>query len=756
MGLCMSILQQYFNSFHHLPPPPQVSHVAPLEQSPEALSILLSANSRNISFFMRCQSFMDILPNSIHSIGIKESYLLDSVLDMQSFILKENPHIFDELLPYFARLNLASVIDNDEFALFASFKNQAVQIAENKLSAKKQQDIKSLRLVFYDIHNKIASLFPIEAQATFEGIRQKLEKQHLCIGVTGVLSAGKSTFLNALLSQEILGSSNVPETANLTILSYGEELGAKVHYWSKEQWEDLCTQSVYDENLKSFVAECQSHFGDELHKLITEPHTIKEINADELSAYTSANHPSKLCNLIQKVELFTPLEFLKNGVEIVDTPGLDDPITKREDITRSFLQHCDMLIHVMNASCAATQKDIDFILESLLEQNISRLLVVLTRIDLLSESEIQSSLEYTKKSLVTQLKKANYKGDIASIIARIDFIPLAGYVALVHRVNGDTSKLTMSLEQSGILDIESYLHKMLLGENSLKAKDTLYIAYKATQKQVQEAYDLLKLESTLLSASNDELEMLIANEKAHNDALLLELKSLQTHFDALYNELNDFLHTLQLFSANILSKVATILKDKIFDDIVYDYKRGVKSQSSNLYKMIEISLKDCFADITREYRYKLSRKITQLKLAITSYDDNKLPPIHFGLKNSEIAHIMQPILTTFPPLIDLANKEDSLRNGLDRIFKELFGAFALLIDGKNEEISTIFLAYFDEITQNQKSYIHTQIAQKEQSLQAALTKREQGDTTIKQDIDIKCMNLKNIVDEIEGLLHNFQ
>ena len=750
----MSILQQYFRNFHQLPPPNTRSSTPPINQSPQSLSIILCANERNLHIFSHCPSFMSALPESY--LVLTPSQLLDSVLDMPAHIVSENPYIFDELMPYFARLNLASVIDDNEFSSLASLKSYVTSSAQSETKIQ-STNLQTAREELYKIHSLLAPMLDKNTQLALSQITHKLENESLCIAITGVLNAGKSTFLNALLSQELLGSSNVPETANLTILRYGKEVSARVHFWSKEQWADLESSSTYDEQLRTFVTECKTHFGAELDSYITTPHSTRDIRADELSAYTSANHSSKMCNLIQKVELFTPLAFLQNNVEIVDTPGLDDPVTKREDITRDFLAHCDMLIHVMNASCALTQKDIDFILESLLEQNISRLLVVLTRIDLLSKEDLNASLEYTKKSLATQLKNANYKGDTAALLSRIDFFPLAGYAALLHRTNGDTSKVSISLEQSGIMQIESYLQKMLLGNESLKAQDMLYLAYKATHKIAQEYEEILSLQTSLLHASKDELEMIIAQERAHNDALLQELKSLESTLASLHNELKDFLHTLQSFSTNTLSKSATLVKDKVFNDIVYDYERGTKIESTNIQTMIELSLKDCFADIGREYRYRLSRKIAQLKSAIADTEEMKLPPIHFQLKTADIAPIMRSLLDELPHLIKSANRKNSLKIALENAFATLFNAFATLIESKNKEISALFLTHFDEISQTHKSHIESKIAQKEQSLQNALKQRDDSShNTRKDELEAQFRVIKDITNALQSQLQHLQ
>lgn len=769
----MSVLQHFFNSFHHLPPPMQQNLPFITDSSKNALSIVLCVNANNIELFMQCPSFVNLLPDSRQipsnlALGYT-SNPLDYILAMQTSIITQNPHIFEELMPYFANLNLAGVIDDEQLRLFSLLKHTApshINTSTNKSS--KTKHLKEFHTQFHTLFELLTPLLSKDSllQAMDKNLA-KLQEQRFCIGITGVLSAGKSTFLNALLGQEVLGTSSVPETANLSVLRYGETPRARVHFWSKEQWEDLESQGAYDSHLQAFVKESKEHFKDKLQDFITSPKYTKDIELNELSAYTSANHTSKFCNLVEKVELFMPLAFLENGVEIVDTPGLDDPITKREDITREYIEHCDMLIHIMNASCAATQKDIDFILEALLEQNISRLLVVLTRIDLLTQKELESSLEYTKSSLIAQLKNAKYKGDIQSLIQRIDFIPLAGYAALLHRIQGGDSKNSkdskdksiMSLEESGILEIESYLQTMLLGQDSLKAKDKLYLAFKAMLKIAQDEKELTEIESALLCASGEELDSLISKYTAQNQALLDTLQNFESHLSVLNTDLADFLSSLEILSHNTLSKAATLIKDKVFNDILYDFERGAKPQAQAFCVMIEQGLKDCFADILREYKYKLSRKITQLKSDIVPQDSinamessqsDTLPSIHFQLKSSEIAQILQ-ILESLPQA--LSPKPERLKANLDSLFKNIFESFDGLIKEKNAEIKTLFMTHFEQIAMQKKQKIEREIKNKQESLESALATKNDGNTQEQKDqIATKQSQIQSIIEQITHTL----
>ena len=66
-------------------------------------------------------------------------------------------------------------------------------------------------------------------------IKNLLNNQNFSVGITGIMNAGKSTMLNALLGKELLGTSVVPETANLTIIKYGQTQNAKVFYWNTKE-----------------------------------------------------------------------------------------------------------------------------------------------------------------------------------------------------------------------------------------------------------------------------------------------------------------------------------------------------------------------------------------------------------------------------------------------------------------------------------------------------------------------------------------
>ena len=695
-------------------------------------ALILSINTTNLALYQRSQSFQSLYANCMpnHDLNMESIKLLQYAL-----LSTTNAIQLKQLKPHFLRLNTTELITNNHARNLINFCTQSAFQEKQAKDENKTFNLKTLTDELLQILKKLNELkLDNKYIEKLQQIYTNAQNHKFSIGITGVLSAGKSTFLNALLGKEILGSSTIPETANLTVLKYNQTESAQVFFWNKSEWGELKKAAQYDKSLRSFVEESEKIFGDKINNYIAEETKNETITLDKLSTYTSANHDSKLCNLVKEVTLFTPLKFLQNGVCIVDTPGLDDPITKREEITKSYINKCDLLIHVMNASCVATQIDIDFILESLLTNNISRLLVVLTRIDLIGENELAQSLEYTKTSLASQLKKAEYSGDIDSIIERIDFIPTASFLALLHKTGRkeEALKKGFSLEKTGIIAVEDYLDKMLLGENSLKQKDILYLAYRGFLKIVNESKEAMQLESNLLNASEQELEAMIETLKQENKKLLKDLDIKKQELQAKQNELQEFLQVLQNSMQKSLKREQERLQSRIIDEATYSYNHNNTLNSTRITEILESGLSDCFSDLSRDYKYKLAKKMTQI---LDWQTDTKQPKLSFHAPKEQISTILTTLQDSIPTIIKSYGKgrETELAIKIQQAFVESFKPFETILMNKNKEIELEFLNYFTQILKLQEEQLQSQIKAKDEILQNTLIKRKNVYTQEMQD-----------------------
>lgn len=808
-----------------------------IPQNAQELAIILSANADNFETFCQSKIFINLMQNFWQKADFEIG--LDTLQAAQKHILFELSAVrLAALGPHFLRLNSANLLSTPHTrALLVLFENFAKQIEQNKLAKEAtQSSAKTLNLKA--LQNELDSLIKqlntigISSSATLSQIQQKSANQSFSIGITGVLSAGKSTFLNALLGREILGTSTIPETANLSILrpifdnadkkegQNGEEGGgnvpkdfARVHFWDKQEWMGF-ENDLNDKNMSEFVKSTKEAFGSELDSLLEQG--SKDIDLGELRDYTSANSSTKYCNLIKKVELFIALPFLQNkrpnadssksntssGVEIVDTPGLDDPIRAREKITREFITHCDLLIHIMNASCAATEVDMDFILECLLRSNVARLLVVLSRADLLSPKELDLSLDYTRASLAKALTKARFEGDIDALLSRIDFIPVSSYFALGYTSNNaqiiaQASAKGYDKEKTGILAIQDYLDNALLGENSQKQRDILYRAYRAVGGIVREEIEKVGIELALSCASKDELESIVKDTKAKQEAIMQSYEAQKAEFSALGDELESYLAGLQKIITTSLNMHKNRLSSMLYDDMLYEISRGNVPKKERVSQLLEVSIDDISADLLREYRYKSAQKVASLKASMQMIDfihtktlfvDSVMPSAdssaNSAIKSSldskqkprfnssdlfswntreHLSHIKSALISSVYAVISSyksASKstlEVDFRNALDNALKDGFASLGESILENNVAIKSTFLSEFEEILEESLKATKAKIASIEETIAKSLEAIKNTDIeSLKSAYTSKNKALKDIQNELEIIIKALQ
>ncbi|TXE88364.1 ATP-binding protein [Campylobacter volucris] len=444
----------------------------------------------------------------------------------------------------------------------------------------------------------------------------KFAQVDFSIAVTGVVNAGKSSMLNALLKKNFLGVSNVPETANLTILKYGQNQKAKIYFWNQQEWQNILKSSTNKEDMLNLLKELKHDFN--LDEYIKEENKIIEVDFDLLKEYTSAKN--KISALIKQIEIYSLLDFLKDNVCIVDTPGLDDIIIQRELLTKEYIQKADFLIHLMNASQSLSQKDCDFIIECLLTSRVSKLLIVLTKADLLSEKDLQEVVAYTKNKLKESLKAKNLD---VNLILNIECICISSKFA-----NDFYQKNEGNLEKSNILSLENLIHKSLYEKNT--------IAMQAYKKELLLITNLLiqkiDTENKMLNFKNYELG-------EENQKLIDEFKNLQNKLEQVKEEL-EHIFTLKDDgkdeTSTLLRLLAKKLQEKIIDELKYNQNNKKKNDISRLNTIIETTLKDGIFDLLRELKYESQLKLDEIKNNLSlKYDflNDILKSNHSDFKN---------------------------------------------------------------------------------------------------------------------------
>lgn len=616
----MSLASDYFLLYHGL----VFENSSELEQINSNLeddsftifALIICANRKNFQKFINLESFK----NLCRQLDIKIPTTLDELNQIQYSIIEtisqnSTKHSLDILHDTFFYLNEQGVINSEKYSKLTSlfdYKEISLGKKPSKKEKSKKISYKEQKVIFENLLNELKNEIKSEELASeLNNIESYLNNQKFSIGITGVMSAGKSTMLNALMGREILGSAVVPETANLTIVKHSKTTNARVFYWNKDEWSRIENSSKTLESMRDFVEETKRVFGEDLKNLIKDESKSEEVDIDNLKSYTSAEHSGKKCNLIKYVELGSDLKFLSEGIEIVDTPGLDDPVIQREEITKEYISKCDIMLHLMNVSQSATLKDVEFIIDAVLYQNISKLLIVITRADTVSKKNLEEVINYTKTSIQRQLKAQNKDSQLDHILKSIKFVAISGYMALLHRTQREDEaiKAGYSLEDTGILEIENYLYDSLFGENSQKGDLVIQSTKIQLIKLLEKQISFLNYELKLLGKSKDELKEeleKLKDRKTKEERSLLRIKE-DINFYKI--DAKNYIDSLETFLQGELIELQNIIKQRVLNDVRYSLERDKKRADEQRVKIIvQTAIKDGIIDIIRDYRYKFIKK----------------------------------------------------------------------------------------------------------------------------------------------------
>lgn len=248
--------------------------------------------------------------------------------------------------------------------------------------------------------------------------RFSADEQRLSIGIMGQVKAGKSTFLNALLfnGNPVLPEAATPKTANLTRITYGAEPKLVVEYYELEEWQALeqkaastedNTQATVARELMVLAKEQRLDATAKLRQGSTE--TIAAASSDELltllNQYVGEN--GRYTALVKMTHLYLPREELR-GFEVVDTPGMNDPIQSRTQKTRDYMAECDVVFFLSRASQFLDKSDIELVSQQLPGKGVKRMVLVAGQFDsaILDDGYDKGSLAETEQNLLTRLGRA--------------------------------------------------------------------------------------------------------------------------------------------------------------------------------------------------------------------------------------------------------------------------------------------------------------------------------------------------------------
>ncbi|MEY8337145.1 dynamin family protein [Lachnospiraceae bacterium 62-35] len=265
-----------------------------------------------------------------------------------------------------------------------------------------------------------------------EAGQKKLSGHKFAVGVMGEFKRGKSTVINSMLEKEIMPADILPCSATMNRVTYDLEPHVELR--------------MQDGN-------------------------IKNISVDELSSYVTkltSENESRAAQ-VEEAIVYYPCHFCKNGVDIVDTPGLNDD-ERMNKISEEVIPKLDAVIMVITPDNPFSMSEAEFVRNKLMTSDLSRLIFLVNKMDQIRRAQdkervVQGIKEKIQGSVLEKMaemygESSKEYQDAKQKIGKIRIYPISALDALDGKAEGD-QKL---IEASGTLEFEKELTKMLTEE----------------------------------------------------------------------------------------------------------------------------------------------------------------------------------------------------------------------------------------------------------------------------------------------------
>lgn len=313
-------------------------------------------------------------------------------------------------------------------------------------------------------------------------LKEDLEDDRFELIVVGEFSRGKSMFINALLGRRILPSLARPTTAIRNVIVYKERPSIQLYFKDDKR----AAETVSEEEFKKIVAPKEAIKGDK------ESEAIYAREVENLNAINFA-------------EVGYPLQLCKEGVTIIDTPGLNDLDPSRGQITNELIPKADVAIFLLAATKAMSASEMSFLKDRLIANDIQKVFVVINfKDDLDNESDARDVYQ----KVLTDLHKVLPTEKVYLVSAKQQLYRKLAENGTPATKMGEPVEL-WEREQTGFVPLEQDIANFLQYERgAVKLGKPIDRARRMIEKVIQEK---IRFERESLKQTHEQLQEKVAS-----------------------------------------------------------------------------------------------------------------------------------------------------------------------------------------------------------------------------------------------------
>ncbi|MFD2445791.1 dynamin family protein [Bacillus sp. CGMCC 1.16607] len=490
----------------------------------------------------------------------------------------------------------------------------------------------------------------------------RIENQGFTVALFGAFSAGKSSFANALMGEDVLPVSPNPTTAAINkILPVTEQYPhgtARVKIKNAEQLLTEVARSlkVFDLEAVDFqtalvcIDKVMSHSTDFIgnekihfsflrafqHGFVHLSKSLGEVIQTDVTEFRDfVANESKSC-FVEWIELYYDCELTKKGITLVDTPGADSINARHTGVAFDYIKNSDAILFVTYYNHAFSNADREFLIQLGRVKDtfeLDKMFFIINAIDLANnDEELETVISYVRNQLMVYG------------IRNPHLFALSSLLALKEKQNKQLNP------SSNMMNFENAFYQFI-------SNDLLNTSLASANTDIERIIHEIRV---LINASNQDESVKQERKKQllEEKKLASEILSKQTvHF--LEKRVTQELHELIFYiKQRVFLRFNDFFKESFNPAVIKEDGRNMKKA---LYSALEELLLVCGYDFSQELR--------ATSLRMDSYLRKQLDDFYVSLSN-QITELNGEIKLTKPGFKQ--SKQLDFENAFDHLNRDVF------------------------------------------------------------------------------------
>ena len=405
-------------------------------------------------------------------------------------------------------------------------------------------------------------------RAVIENINNAIDKidNSTSILFCGEFKRGKSSLINAIIGDEICPTDIGIATAVVTRIMYGQTKKVVRYYGNLLEGEN---------SLKK-----------------------EEIAWDDIQKYTVGD-VIEIGSTVQ-MDLYYPSEFLKEGLVVIDTPGIGGLDPRHANLTAMALPYADIAVFITDASEPVTESELKFY-EKKVASRVKSTIVLINKSDILSQDVLQTHIETTRNTFLS--------------VGNPTIVAVSAMNWLLYNQLEDEEFKVSSNRDAVIAAINSQI-KMFRKGQLMQFRDILL-------SEINDMLETVKVEKMQLEANHNTQNNAIQNYKDQQQKLAQFRNEIANPTSSIRLQVNSLFENARNEVLNQISHEGTLLTTSTFDRLI-DSENGLNNDGKWLVAQINDELQELSynVNLTTKKTFDQISKTLEKKISEVLSDDD--------------------------------------------------------------------------------------------------------------------------------------